>query len=141
MKLSFLTDSRSCVDELELCKGFPLCKSMEDLKWCRSSDAPAIYNDWQSDNSHIVKTLSCNTLDLKPQGQQIEEKDLEDRFVFNCLNRRDENPFLSTKRNEKTWLDWVNTPCEDDEYQRRCLGDRPEYCINSKCEWYCIKQH
>ena len=118
---------------------------MEDLKWCRSSDAPAIDNDWKSDDRYDKtsvnkkRTLSCNTSVRKPQGQQIEEKDLEDRFVFDCFNRKDETPFLSTKRNEKTWLDWVNTPCEDEEKERRCLGERPDDCIDSLGEWYGTK--
>ena len=114
---------------------------MEDLKWCKNSDAPAVDgdDDWKTD-SRSGRTLSCNTLDQKPQGQQIKKEGLEDHNVFNCFNRRDENPFrfLATKRNETTWLDWVNTPCEGDE-KRRCLGERADYCIQSSgIDVFCI---
>ena len=74
-----------------------------------------------------------------PNGQVIYSADIGNGLVYNCFNRADENPFKKIAYNQsedegdKSWSDWVRTPCQDD--YRRCLGQKPSQCVNSY-GWY-----
>ena len=113
---------RTCADESKLCKGVALCQNKEDLKFCKNgtswslpdADFKPIYLRG-SDNY-----VSCNSLKDQPipQGQQIQKSTKNDGRVYNCVNRRDEEPFKANKAvnsteggAQKKWLDDVNSPC------------------------------
>ena len=69
-------------------------------------------------------------------GQQIKTTLTQDMYRYDCYNRGDENPYLRTKSNNsgnddrKNWVEWVNTPCEYNDW-RRCLGSRPDFCVEA----------
>ena len=65
----------------------------------------------------------------------------EDRRLFHCLNRADEDPFAEAGRqneieNDKkmSWTELVQEPCEKGKAYRRCLGDRPDACVDPTCK-------
>ena len=73
-------------------------------------------------------------------GQSIESKLRADDSQFYCLNRGDTNPFLitnseinKTDTDSKTWTQWVNTRCPFNTWNddRRCLGSRPDICVEA----------
>ena len=129
----------SCVDESQLCKGTPLCANKQDLKWCKNS------TKWSIDpgplDDHYKCTSRHSSNETNSNGQWIKDVEREDRRIFHCLNRGDENPFSETKRknateekSKETWMELVNMPCDDGKKYRRCLGNRPDQCVfaNSK---------
>ena len=67
-------------------------------------------------------------------GQDILKKEIGNGLVYNCFNRADENPFRKVAYNqcedegEKSWSDWVTTPCQSFD-MRRCLGQKPQQCV------------
>ena len=139
-KVSFLFST--CVDEALLCRGIPLCENKNDLKACKMN-LPNM--DW----IEIDSFPTCKPVDhpdyIMPYGQKINSKLISDDDQFYCLNRGDKNPFLVTnsESNEtdddsKTWIQWVNTPCEN-WYDRRCLGLRPDKCVDSVRKYICLK--
>ena len=92
---------------------------------------------------HLSKcSLRNQPNDTSANGQWIKPVEQEDGRLFHCLNRGDENPFAETRRNtedgsKKTWMDWVNTPCEKGKKYRRCLGQRPDQCVWAECKEHC----
>ena len=78
---------------------------------------------------------------VMPFGQTVYSDLMTDVTKFYCLNRADVNAFLSanygsngTEPDSKTWTQWMNTPCEYDN--RRCLGSRPDECVNPFCKYF-----
>ena len=127
---------RSCVDESELCKGVSLCNNKEDLKWCKGTSVWAVPDNWtaldsvSNDGEESVQAKCTFFNDTDPTGQWINPEDQMDGNKYHCINRTDENPFSKRKQStdDKTWLDWVNSPCHH-EPDRRCLGDKPNQCV------------
>ena len=122
--------TRSCINEVQLCKGIPLCDNMNDLKWCKNSTM--IDEDWKSISEQWVCSLAPQTDGIVPHGQLI-EIGLRNDGTYHCLNRADENPFLIKNYVNDTWLQWANTPCDNSD-ARRCLGSNPEQCCLSYCK-------
>ena len=128
-KVCFLFST--CVDETLLCKGIPLCENKNDLKACKMN-LPSM--DWNP--IYLLSTCTPDMLIdhpkyIMPYGQTIVSKLIADNSHFYCLNRGDTNPFLSNGADvdSKTWTQWVNTDCNEDTF-RRCLGLRPDICID-----------
>ena len=136
----------SCVDETQLCKpGVALCPNKEDLKFCKNATSwslpdPDFKPIWFSNSDNYV---SCNSLKDQPipQGQQIKPSTNNDGRVYNCINRRDEEPFKANKAvnsteggAQKKWLDNVKQPCPEGTKYRRCLGQRADHCVHAKCK-------
>ena len=74
---------------------------------------------------------------IMPYGQTISRDLIIDESQFYCLNRNDTNPFFiinsssnGTEDEQKTWTQWMNTLCVY-RSQRRCLGFRPEKCVEA----------
>ena len=129
-----------------LCKGTPICPDMRDLKWCKNkinwniSDANSIPSPTPGPLlGHIKCILQKDSTNTKANnGQWIQKKNKGDGMVFHCLNRGDENPFSENKRknateekSKETWMELVNMPCDDGKKYRRCLGNRPDQCVDS----------
>ena len=73
----------------------------------------------------------CTTLnETDPRGQWIYPEDIMDG-IFQCINRKDENPFSKQKNvtDGNNWIELVNSPC-DGLGDRRCLGDKPTQCVS-----------
>ena len=124
---------RVCIDESKLCKGVPLCDNKEDLKWCKAASNWTVPDNWtpmyNSNNMHLEK--KCTTLnDTDPQGQWIDSEDKTDG-IFQCINRKDENPFSKQKNvtDGNSWIELVNSTCDDLD-KRRCLGHKPTQCVS-----------
>ena len=96
----------------------------------------------------LFQSSACTPVDhldyIMPFGETIATRFVADGY-YNCLNRGDEHPFLITNNgrngtdlDSKTWTQWLNTPCLNDTeidpgiYHRRCLGSRPDICIDPK---------
>jgi hypothetical protein len=124
--------------------GVSLCPKEEDLKFCKNATSwnlpDADFKPLQLSNTDVDnedKYVSCNHLkdEPNPQGQQIKISTNKDGHVFNCINRRDEDPFKENTAEvevgaKKNWLDYVNEPCSKQLYQgRRCLGQRADLCV------------
>ena len=84
---------------------------------------------------------TCTPIDhpeyIMPFGQTVDSKLMADVTKFYCLNRGDANPFLitnnrsnETEADSQTWTQWINKPCDHRTY-RRCLGIRPDQCVNA----------
>ena len=147
-----LTLIRTCADESKLCKGVALCPNKEDLKICKNATSWSLPDaDWKpiylSDTDNYV---SCNHLkdQPNPQGQQIKKITNNDGRVYNCVNRRDEEPFKANKAvnsteggAQKKWLDDVKKPCptefwdSDPNHYRRCLGQSADHCVYAACKF------
>ena len=85
----------------------------------------------------IDKLSTCTPIDhpeyIMPFGQTVDSKLMADGTKFYCLNRGDANPFLikkSSSNDSQTWTQWINKPCDYTTY-RRCLGTRPDQCVNA----------
>ena len=120
-----------------MCKGKPLCENKNDLKWCKDVwdlPSPNFTNINDIDGKHSKCNKSHQPENFVLNGQDILEKDIGNGLVYNCFNRGDEDPFKkigynqSEDEGEKSWSDWVRTPCQDD-YYRRCLGQNPSQCV------------
>ena len=109
-----------------------------DLKWCKDVwDLPSL-NFTQivlRDGRRCSKCNKTNQLENSvPNGQDILEDDIGNGLFYNCFNRADEDPFKKIAYNqsedegEKSWSDWVGTPCPLPMY-RRCLGQKPSQCV------------
>jgi hypothetical protein len=133
---------RTCVDETQLCKGKPLCMNKNDLKWCKD-----VWDLSSPNFTQIVETdghrkhLKCNKShqpeNFVPSGQDILEEDIGNGLFYNCFNRADEDPFKKIDYNksgdkvDKSWSDWVRTPCQYAKLERRCLGQKPSQCVSA----------
>ena len=129
-KVCFLFST--CVDEALLCKGIPLCRNKNDLKACKMN-LPNM--EWKQ----IYNQVTCLPIDhpeyIMPYGQTINNQSTSDNSHFDCLNRGDENPFSITNiESNETWTQLVNMQCKFVQ-QRRCLGLRPEICIDPSCKY------
>ena len=120
---------RSCIEyEFQLCKGSPLCKNSEDLKWCKNG------NDWiLPDVEWVPFPAKYKCTKGNQPGQWIRQEEKGDGQIYHCLDRGDETPFgkggkKNTTEDDMTWTEWMNTPC-DKSYERRCLGQRPDQCV------------
>ena len=103
--------------------------------------------DWMP----IKGRTACIPIDhpeyIMPYGQTIDSDLIKDKSLFYCLNRGDTNPFLLTNNESNgtdadslTWTQWVNTLCENPEFERRCLGLRPDICAIDVCKYSIFKQ-
>ena len=122
-----------------MCKGKPLCNNKNDLKWCKD-----VWDLSSTNFTQIVeiaggrKHSKCNKShqpdNFVPNGQDILEEDIGNGLFYNCFNRADEDPFKKSTHNQsedegdKSWSDWVRTPCQSRSY-RRCLGQKPNQCV------------
>ena len=125
--------------------GKPLCENKNDLKWCKDVwDLPflnftQIVDDWWRKHSKCNKSHQHEN--SVPNGQDILAEDFGNSFVYNCFNRADEDPFKKVAHNQsddegdKSWSDWVRTPCQYPYKERRCIGQKPSQCVNSY-GWY-----
>ena len=107
------------------------------------------YGHWHQ----IFSLTTCTPFDhpeyIMPFGQKIEKRSTTDSSQFYCLNRGDKNPFLITNRgsneteaDSKTWTQWLDTPCPIITNRgRRCLGSRPDICVDPFCKYILIKQY
>ena len=74
-----------------------------------------------------------------PFAQTVDNASIADGSQYHCLNRGDENPFAITKSGSNeteddsyTWTQWIHTKCtEFRPMHRRCLGSRPDLCIDA----------
>ena len=67
------------MDELELCKGMPLCKDKEDLKWCKNSTTWTVPDNWtpladyrphgDKGDSNFGQLTKCSFLQVRYPGQ------------------------------------------------------------------------
>ena len=125
-----------------------MCPNKEDLKYCRNATSWGLTDaNWNP----IEGKQSCNNLGQPDeqknlQGQQINPQNVDNRF-FDCLNRKDEQPFDVAKTtngtndaNQKTWLDNVETPCVQGSEYRRCLGDRADQCVDAICKFLTLNE-
>ena len=131
---------RTCVDETQLCKGKPLCRNKNDLKWCKdvwelpSSNFTNIVDMNEEIHSKCIKEHQPEN--FVPNGQDILAEDIRNGLSYSCFNRADEDPFKKSTHNQsedegnKSWSDWVRTPCEY-ESERRCLGQKPSQCVHT----------
>jgi hypothetical protein len=121
--------------------GVPLCSNKNDLKVCKLN-LPEMDPNWNIWNP--IQTMTphetCNSIIhpeyVLPFNQRIDKRLKSDGSQYNCFNRGDENPFHVTNGKingsevEKTWLQWINTPCDSVFIEdRRCLGSRPDHCV------------
>ena len=120
----FLFVNLRCVDETEtenLCKGIPFCQNMADLKFCKN----AMSWNLPSAGWELYKGIragvrvSCNYLyypnNQSRRGQLIEGVTNKDGKLYNCINRRDENPFKLYSGTE-IQEDWLNLFNEGNDY-------------------------
>ena len=143
---------RSCINETQLCNGSALCPDKEDLKYCQNATSWGLTDaNWKP----ILGLVSCDHLDQQPdeqknlQGQQINRLNVNDTRFYQCINRKDEQPFDVAKTtngtndgNQKTWLDNVEKPCDHKyKYHRRCLGDRADQCVDSYCKFLSLNEN
>ena len=115
----------------------PLCDNKEDLKWCKAASNWTVPDNWTPMNMYdpysydVVVPKRCTTLnDTDPRGQWINPEDMTDG-IFQCINRKDENPFSKQKNvtDGNSWIELVNSTCGLHLRQRRCLGDKPTQCV------------
>ena len=89
--------------------------------------------DWTPIQNDFWGLSTCKPIDhpeyIMPFAQTVDNAFIADGSQYHCLNRGDENPFLITKNETKTWTQWINTPCEDPDWERRCLGSNPNVCV------------
>ena len=114
-----------------------MCPNKEDLKWCKAASMWTVPENWTPMVVHIVDghvqaQEKCTTLnETNPQGQWISPEDMIDG-IFQCINRKDENPFSKQKNvtDGNSWIELVNSTCGLHLGQRRCLGDKPTQCVS-----------
>ena len=82
------------------------------------------------------------------QGQQIDPLNVNDTRFYQCINRKDEQPFDVAKTtngtndgNKKTWLDNFEKPCEQGSKYRRCHGDRADQCVRSASKFLTLNEN
>ena len=135
---------RSCVDESKLCKGVALCPNKEDLKFCKNTTSWSLpdADKWEAISDHVYCHVEGKPDSKSPHGQLIKKSTNNDGHVYNCVNRRDEEPFKANKAvnsteggAQKKWLDDVNNPCPQGTDFRRCLGQRADHCIKAQCKF------
>ena len=141
---------RTCADESKLCMGVSLCPNGgEDLKFCKNATSwnlpDADFKPIQLSKTKVDvvdKYVSCNHLkdEPSPKGQQIKISTNNDGRFFNCINRRDEDPFKENKAEvevgaNKKWLDYVNKRCPKGPEHRRCLGQSADLCVHGRCKF------
>ena len=92
--------------------------------------------DWTPIRNDLGGLSTCKPIDhseyIMPFAQTVDNAFIADGSQYHCLNRGDENPFLITKNETKTWRQWINTACDDLDFsdlERRCLGSRPDVCV------------
>ena len=135
-KVCFLFST--CVKETLLCKGIPLCANKNDLKACKMN-LPNM--DWIP----IANYNTCIPVDhpeyIMPYGQTIDIDHFKDKSHFYCLNRGNTNPFLNNgaDADSKTWTQWMNTSCDNPSSYRRCLGLRPDMCVEASSKYILLK--
>ena len=112
-----------------------------DLKWCKDVWHLSSPNFTQivQRNDHNRKHSKCNKShqpeNFVPNGQDILEEDIGNGLFYNCFNRADEDPFKKIDHNksedkvDKSWSDWMRTPCQNANLERRCLGQKPSQCV------------
>ena len=140
----------SCVEESKLCKGVALCPNKEDLKFCKNATSWSLpdADKWETIRDHVYCHVEGKPDSQSPHGQLIKKSTDNDGRIYNCVNRRDEEPFKANKAvnsteggAQKKWLDDVNKPCPApswDNYPnhyRRCLGQRADHCIDIYCKF------
>ena len=120
-----------------MCKGKPLCDNLNDLKWCKDVwdlSSPNFKHIQEKSKHKSVCNKAHQPENFVPNGQVIYSADIGNGLVYNCFNRVDEDPFKKVANNQsedevdKSWSDWVRTPCEYDMH-RRCLGQKPSQCV------------
>ena len=133
---------RTCVDESKLCMGVALCPNKEDLKFCKNATSWSlpVADKWKAIDEHVYCHVEGKPDSQSPHGQLIKKSTNNDGRIYNCVNRRDEEPFKANKAvnsteggAQKKWLDDVNSPCPIEDSQnikyRRCLGQRADHCV------------
>ena len=139
---------RTCADESKLCKGVALCPNKEDLKFCKNATSWSLPDaeKLEAIRDHVYCHVEGKPDSQSPHGQLIKKSTNNDGRVYNCVNRRDEEPFKANKAvnsteggAQKKWLDDVNSPCPiKDTWRvkyRRCLGQRADHCIDVECKF------
>ena len=116
-----------------------MCANKNDLKWCKDVWELPSLNFTNIVDSNGKEHSKCTKRDeienFVPNGQDILEKEIGNGLVYNCFNRADEDPFKKVTYNqsedegEKSWSDWVTTPCRSYD-MRRCLGQKPSQCVD-----------
>ena len=107
--------------------------------------------DWTPIHNTKWELSTCKPIDhpeyIMPYGQTVVNESIADGSQYDCLNRGDENPFFirnsesnGTDADSLTWTQWVNTLCENPEFERRCLGLRPDICAIDVCKYSIFKQ-
>ena len=104
--------------------------------------------DWTPIHNTKWELSTCNPIDhpeyIMPYGQTIDIDHFKDKSHFYCLNRGNTNPFLTANRtngagaDRKTWTQWINTLC-DNPNDRRCLGLRPDMCVEASSKYILLK--
>ena len=63
----------SCIDETQLCKGFPLCQNKIDLKWCRNTSSLSDPNvaEWKPIDTLSICNRTPQVNGTTPHGQWI----------------------------------------------------------------------
>ena len=132
---------RTCADESKLCKGVALCPNKEDLKFCKNATSWSLpnANTWAAAIDHVYCHVEGKPDSQSPHGQLIKKSTNNDGRIYNCVNRRDEEPFKANKAvnsteggAQKKWLDDVISPCPKGPEYRRCLGQRADHCIKAQ---------
>ena len=80
-----------------------LCSNGNDLKWCKNATSISIHPGWKP----LPTLVNCNYINSDkpgPDGQWIKQEEKEDGSTFNCVNRKDENPFVKTKNQTSRWI-------------------------------------
>ena len=80
-------------------------------------------------NTEKVQKKRTTVNDTDPRGQWIYPEDIMDG-IFQCINRKDENPFSKQKNvtDGNSWIESVNSTCNF-KNDRRCFGDKPTQCV------------
>ena len=109
--------------------------------------------DWTPIRNDLGGLSTCKPIDhseyIMPFAQTVDKNFIADGSQYHCLNRGDENPFLirnsgsnGTDADSKTWTQWINTPCPNqNQYNeiRRCLGSRPDVCVNAVSKYILLQ--
>ena len=79
-------------------------------------------------------------------SQQIQNVSMNDRKMYQCVNRGDESPFSVDDKETDDWLELVTEPCPVQPNiarnapltHRRCLGQRPDQCVDALSSMYYV---
>ena len=76
-----------------------MCDNKEDLKWCKDASTWTVPDNWTPmKDGYVQAREKCTTLnETNPQGQWIFPEDMMDG-IFQCINRKDEDPFSKQKK-------------------------------------------